>query len=64
MLESGDERRMTMHRYDEFTNPESIFNGTCSECGITVYQSGILNGFNYCPNCGARMDGDSHAKEN
>lgn len=45
-----------MHRYDEFTNPDSVFYGTCSVCGRTVYQGGILNGFKYCPHCGAKMD--------
>lgn len=53
---------MPMHRYDEFTNPDSIFNGTCSVCGITVYQGGILNGFNYCPHCGAKMDEKENEK--
>lgn len=45
-----------MHRHDEFTNPDQIFYGKCSVCGITVYQNGVLNGFNYCPHCGAKMD--------
>jgi hypothetical protein len=30
----------------------------CSECGFTPYYSSDLT-YNYCPNCGARMDGDS-----
>lgn len=31
----------------------------CSECKVTWSSSfkDMLNGFNYCPNCGARMDG-------
>lgn len=29
----------------------------CSECGFTPYYSSDL-AYNYCPNCGARMDGD------
>ena len=29
----------------------------CSECGFTPYYSSDLT-YNYCPNCGARMDGD------
>lgn len=36
--------------------------GTCSVCGedAEIYTEHR----NYCPNCGARMDGDSDAKEN
>ena len=30
----------------------------CSECGFTPYYSSDLT-YNYCPNCGARMDGGS-----
>ena len=29
----------------------------CSVCGGIVY----AHGFNYCPNCGAKMDGDGNA---
>ena len=29
----------------------------CSVCGGVVY----AHGFNYCPNCGAKMDGDGNA---
>lgn len=32
--------------------PTSPFGFMCSECGIEMCR------FNYCPNCGARMDGD------
>lgn len=29
---------------------------TCSECGATYQDTGY--GYNYCPNCGAKMDGE------
>ena len=34
----------------------------CSECKVTWSSSfkDMLNGFNYCPHCGARMDGDKN----
>ncbi|WP_294407824.1 hypothetical protein [uncultured Ruminococcus sp.] len=31
----------------------------CSLCGHAFETEGYLAFFNYCPNCGARMDGDS-----
>ena len=34
----------------------------CSNCGMLA--SGVETRFDYCPWCGARMDGDSDAKEN
>ena len=34
--------------------------GTCSVCKERLR----LFAYNYCPNCGAKMDGDSDAKEN
>ena len=38
----------------------------CSECSNYVQDkiSNVREMFAYCPFCGARMDGDSHAKEN
>lgn len=34
----------------------------CSICGNRILDNG--HSWNYCPNCGARMDGDDDAKEN
>lgn len=34
----------------------------CSICGNRILDTG--HSWNYCPNCGARMDGDDDAKEN
>ena len=39
-------------------NPMFMY-GICSECG---FEQGISKYLNYCPNCGAKMDGDSNAK--
>ncbi len=33
-------------------------NGTCSVCGS--YDHAYAFGWNYCPNCGAKMDGDAN----
>ena len=34
----------------------------CSQCGHEAYAMAFyVRGGNYCPNCGARMDGDSDA---
>lgn len=36
---------------------------TCSVCGNSVHawnDDGDLQEFNYCPNCGAKMDGDDN----
>lgn len=32
------------------------FDVRCSECGCAIL--GGVNGWNYCPNCGAKMDGE------
>lgn len=32
----------------------------CSECGYSFENEGYLSFFNYCPCCGARMDGDNN----
>lgn len=33
----------------------------CSICGFKYYANGSL--FNYCPNCGARMDGETNDQQ-
>ena len=36
-----------------------IFRGNyeCSVCGCIPYYAGNINTLNYCPNCGAKLDG-------
>lgn len=38
-----------------FVFPEKFRNYSCSECGYDVDKTK----FNFCPNCGARMEGES-----
>ena len=49
--------------HGRWINQRSIFSGMfqikgqdCSECGYTIGE----NPLNYCPNCGAKMDGDGN----
>ena len=38
------------------------FSEECSVCGCGVrWNDGEPHEYNYCPNCGCKMDGDSHA---
>ena len=39
-------------------NPMFMY-GICSECG---FEQGLSKYLKYCPDCGAKMDGDSNAK--
>lgn len=34
------------------------YNAECKDCGAMIKWSGCSEDFNYCPNCGARMDGE------
>lgn len=51
------------HRYHEFTSPFSIFYATCSVCRVTTDNKGCLNGYSYCPYCGAKMSVDTMGDE-
>lgn len=46
------------HWIDETTTSKGIsfYRFVCSACGHIFWNGGIDN-FNYCPNCGAKMDG-------
>lgn len=54
-------------RHGQFVPFEEVFMDTCwecSECGLKFYLADggtpKENSYNYCPNCGARMDGDDN----
>ena len=43
------------HKPSRFRNPDKWTIYKCSECG---YSNGRRKNANYCPNCGAKMDGE------
>lgn len=43
-------------RHGKWEQENDIF--TCSECGYQFECEGYTQFFNYCPNCGAKMDGE------
>ena len=48
-----------VHGYDEKAEYTSLFG--CSVCGWECWDTfgGDTSTYNYCPNCGARMDGET-----
>lgn len=44
-------------RHGKWKQENDIF--TCSECGYQFEREGYTQFFNYCPNCGAKMDTES-----
>lgn len=47
--------------YDGYADGFPVFDTwVCSECGEEFRSEGDPPAFNFCPNCGARMDGDPH----
>lgn len=45
-------------RWENCTNHESVdFEDKCSVCGYTIFAD-FTHGIRYCPNCGAKMDGE------
>jgi hypothetical protein len=37
-------------------------NGDCSDCGFRPWYERDIHTLSYCPNCGAKMDGDQEAR--
>lgn len=44
-------------RHGKWEQENDIF--TCSECGYQFEREGYTQFFNYCPNCGAKMNKES-----
>lgn len=45
-------------RHGEWEQKNDIF--TCSECGYQFECEGYTQFFNFCPNCGCKMDGETN----
>ena len=43
-------------RWIEDTYSNSTYDADCSVCGEKINWNGCMYDFNYCPNCGAKMD--------
>lgn len=49
-------------RWSECFTDSRIYSGICSVCGGGAIRSVIAKPLDYCPNCGARMDGDTECQ--
>lgn len=47
-------------RWSECYTDSRLYSGICSVCGGAAIRSVKANPLGYCPNCGARMDGDTN----
>lgn len=44
-------------RHGRWVPTEAPFMNECEDCSVCGYRTVWGHGYNYCPNCGARMDG-------
>lgn len=49
------ERKTGKWHFEEY--PDGYYHAECSVCGHHFQEDAYLKPYNYCPNCGARMDG-------
>lgn len=55
---AADVQRVKHGRWSECYTDSRLYSGICSVCGGAAIRSVKANPLDYCPNCGARMEGD------
>lgn len=58
-IKAADVQPVRRGRWSECYTDSRLYSGICSVCGGAAIRSVIANPLGYCPNCGARMDGDT-----
>ena len=59
-LPAADVQPVKHGRWSECFTDSRIYSGICSVCGGGAIRSVIAKPLDYCPNCGARMDGEQN----
>ena len=47
-------------RHGRWVPTEAPFMNECEDCSVCGYRTVWGHRYNYCPNCGAKMDGDNN----
>ena len=47
---------LNRQKYNGYLEPINAWHHRCSECGFYIISANERNGWDYCPNCGARME--------
>ena len=59
-IESADVQPVRRGRWSECYTDSRLYSGICTVCGKASIRSIKENPLEYCPKCGARMDGDTN----
>ncbi len=57
-MPAADVQPVKHGRWSECYTDSRLYSGICSVCGGAAIRSVKANPLDYCPNCGARMDGE------
>lgn len=61
-MPAADVQPVKHGRWSECYTDSRLYSGICSVCGGAAIRSVKVNPLDYCPNCGARMDGDTECQ--